>query len=347
MGNGLELVQSIETINGKVPKARGDLQFRMYVLLKPDALQKLKDSSEFFRDRDNTVYHRGYPMNYRQDGGAPSIQVSIAKDGRHADIDVDYRTSKFPTALFNGHLTAANSDVRAGNNTQKHVQRWYGLTDWWHNLFGLADPDEETVTVSESAAGEVPPVPRKGAGKLDDAVADYLNSWLVEQKPELSAAYLSPRSFACLEEYGPQAGREINAGIAPYLAARDMAATNRLVGKPANLQGAVKPAALARSQSEADEAELCDGVRALSGDGWGRGGFRVRSGARVRGLRQIANLRIENEIRPLFCLGVSVEAGARHGRHGHAFVDQRTVITGRLFRGMLSLRTGNQTPLPT
>ncbi|MGC2110921.1 MAG: hypothetical protein WA655_15475 [Candidatus Korobacteraceae bacterium] len=28
MGNALELVQSIETINGKVPKARGDLQFR-------------------------------------------------------------------------------------------------------------------------------------------------------------------------------------------------------------------------------------------------------------------------------------------------------------------------------
>ncbi len=135
-GNASDLMQSIETINGKVPKARGDLQFRMYVVLKPDALQKLKDSSEFFRDRDNTVYHHGYPMNYRQDGGVPSIQVSIAKDGRHADIDVDYRSSRFPTALINGHLTAANSDVRAGNNTQRHLQRWDGLTDWWHNLFG-------------------------------------------------------------------------------------------------------------------------------------------------------------------------------------------------------------------
>ncbi len=244
MGNALELVQSIETINGKVPKARGDLQFRMYVLLTPDALQKLKASSEFFRDRDNTIYHHGYPLNYRQDGGAPSIQVSMAKDGRHADIDVDYRSSKFPTALFNGHLTAANSDVRAGNNTQKHVQRWTGLTDWWHNLFGLADSDDETTSTEKIVSGEVPPVPRQGSGKLEDAVADYLTSWLVEQKPELAAAYLSPRSFACLEEYGPQAGKEINAGVAPYLAARDMAATNLLIGKPAKLQDAVNASPL-------------------------------------------------------------------------------------------------------
>ncbi len=117
MGTALDLVQGIEAINGKVPRARGDLQFRMYVMLKPDALQKLKDSSEFFRDRDNTVYHKGYPLNYRQDG-TPSIQFSMANDGRHADIDVDYRSSGIPKGLFNGHLTAANSDVRAG---QQHA----------------------------------------------------------------------------------------------------------------------------------------------------------------------------------------------------------------------------------
>ena len=242
-GNALDLVQSIETINGKVPKTGGDLQFRMYVMLKPDALPKLKDSKEFFRDRDNTIYHHGYPLNYRQDGNAPTIQISMAKDGRHADIDVDYRSSKFPAALINGHLTAANSDVRAGNNTQRHLQRWDGLTDWWRNLFGLADSEDEPAA-GDTATGEVPPIPRKGADKLEDAVADYLTSWLVEQKPELAAAYLSPRSFACLEEYGPQAGNEINAGIAPYLAARDMAAANRLIGKAAKLEDAAKPSLL-------------------------------------------------------------------------------------------------------
>ena len=38
------------------------------MVLKPDALQKLNDSGEFFHDRDNTIYHRGYPLKYRQDG---------------------------------------------------------------------------------------------------------------------------------------------------------------------------------------------------------------------------------------------------------------------------------------
>ncbi len=179
MGNALDLVQSIETINGKIPKARGDLQFRVYVILRPDALQTLRNSTQFFRDRDNTVYHHGYPLNWRQDGGAPSIQISMAADGRHADIDVDYRSSKFPSALFNGHLTAANSDVRAGGNTQRHLQRWEGLTDWWRNLFGLdlsEPPDAETVA---EATGDVPPVPRqrlrqtrRRGARLPDLVAD-------------------------------------------------------------------------------------------------------------------------------------------------------------------------------
>jgi hypothetical protein len=241
IGTALDLVENIETINGKVLRARGDLQFRMYVVLKPDALQKLKSSSGFFRDRDNTVYHHGYPLNYRQDG-VPSIQFSMSKDGRHADIDVDYRSSSFPAGLFNGHLTAANSDVRAGNNTQIHLQRWQGLTDWWRTIFGLpAEVDDPTVNL---LPGDVPPAPAKGDGKLEDAVQDFLNSWLVEQKPELSAAYFGTRSFACLEEYAPATGRVVNSGNAPYVAAKNLAVMGRTIGKVANLQAAVQPATL-------------------------------------------------------------------------------------------------------
>lgn len=244
LGNALALVQSIETINGKVPKARGDLQFRVYVILKPTALQILKDSTEFFRDRDNTVYHHGYPLNWRQDGGAPSIQVSMAPDGRHADIDVDYRSSRFPSALFNGHLTAANSDVRAGSNTQRHLGRWDGLTDWWRNLFNLnlAEPPDATEVAIRT--GDIPPVPRKASGRLDEAVNDFLTSWLVEGKPELSAAYLSTRSYSCLEEYGPQAGNEISAAAAPYLAARDLGVISKALGKPAKLQDVLAASSL-------------------------------------------------------------------------------------------------------
>jgi hypothetical protein len=240
-GTALDLVESIEAINGKVPRARGDLQFRMYVVLKPDALQKLKDSSEFFRDRDNTIYHHGYPVNYRQDG-VPSIQFSMAKDGRHADIDVDYRSSGFPAGLFNGHLTAANSDVRAGNNTQIHLQRWQGLTDWWRTIFGL--PAEVDNTTTNLLAGDVPPTPARGEGKLQDAVQDFLNSWLVQQKPELSAAYFGTRSFACLSEYAPDTGRIVNTGNAPYVAAKNLAVMSQVIGKVPNVQAAVQPETL-------------------------------------------------------------------------------------------------------
>lgn len=239
LGNALELVQSIETINGKVPHARGDLQFRVYVVLKPGALEKLKASSEFFRDRDNTMFHHGYPLNYRQDGGVPSIQISMSKDARHADIDVDYRAAKFPQALVNGHLTAANSDVRARGNTQKHLQRWQGLTDWWGNLFGFAEESEP----SESSVpeGEIPAIPRRGDDKVEVAVTDYLTAWLVEQKPNVSAGYLSSLSYSCLEEYGPESSRVVSAGVAPYLAANNMAALNRVIGKVSSLEDAVEP----------------------------------------------------------------------------------------------------------
>ena len=241
MGTALDLVESIEAINGKVTRARGDLQFRMYVVLKPDALPKLKESTEFFRDRDNTIYHHGYPLNYRQDG-VPSIQFSMAKDGRHADIDVDYRSSGFPAGLFNGHLTAANSDVRAGNNTQIHLQRWQGLTDWWRTIFGLpAEVDDPTANL---LAGDVPPTPAKGDGKLEDAVQDFLNSWLVEQKPEFSAAYFATRSFSCLAEYAPGSGRIVNAGNAPYVAAKDLSVMGHAIGKIPSVRAAVQPATL-------------------------------------------------------------------------------------------------------
>jgi len=241
MGNALDLVQSVEAINGKVPHARGDLQFRMYVVLRPDALEKLKACSEFFRDRDNTVFHHGYPLNYRQDGGAPTIQVSVAKDARHADIDVDYRSAKFPQGLINGHLTAANSDVRALGNTQKHLQRWQGLTNWWQSLFGLQEVESSDESIPE---GEIPAIPRRGDDKVETAVTDYLTAWLVEQKPSISAAYLSSLSYSCLEEYGPNSGKVVSAGVAPYLAANNMAAVNRAIGRVRTLQEAVEPLSL-------------------------------------------------------------------------------------------------------
>ena len=119
------------------PETAGDRQFRIYVRLTPNAREMLERSREFKRGIDNAVYHKGYPLNYREQRGTPSIQVSIALDGRLADVDVDYRSSSFPVMLFNGHLSASNSDVRAGDNAERHAARWSGFQNWWRSFFGV------------------------------------------------------------------------------------------------------------------------------------------------------------------------------------------------------------------
>jgi hypothetical protein len=97
----------------------------------------LEGSREFKRGAGNTVYHRGYPVNYRQHGGTPTIQISCATDGKRADVDVDYRSSKFPVAILNGHMTSSNSDVRAGNIHAWLINRWTGFASWWKSIFGV------------------------------------------------------------------------------------------------------------------------------------------------------------------------------------------------------------------
>src|SRR5205809_6684177 len=64
------------------------------------------------------------------------MQFSLSDDGLRADIDVDYRSSKSPGSLFNGHLTSSNSDVRAGDNPSAHTARWTGLILRWQDVFG-------------------------------------------------------------------------------------------------------------------------------------------------------------------------------------------------------------------
>jgi hypothetical protein len=57
----------------------------MYARLKEGALDTLARSQEFTRGAENTVFHQGYPINYRQQGGLPSIQISVALEGRRAE----------------------------------------------------------------------------------------------------------------------------------------------------------------------------------------------------------------------------------------------------------------------
>ena len=135
LGHAIDLVEGVE-IAGQYYGRSGDQQFRLYVFLKNGARETLEKSQEFSLGHLNTVYHVGYPYSFRQGGKMPSIQFSISEDHEKADIDVDYRSSKMPAAMFNGHLTSANSDVRAGDNHERHNGRWGGFVAWWRGVFG-------------------------------------------------------------------------------------------------------------------------------------------------------------------------------------------------------------------
>lgn len=241
LGTALDIIESVETVRGKVPGARGDLQFRIYVTLRPSAIQILDESTQFTRKGDNTVFHYGYPVNMRQSGGFPSIQVSSSRDGKRADIDVDYRSAGFPVGLVNGHLTAANSDVRAGSNYGRHNKRWSGLGNWWRNVFGIPIEDDSTWVPPPEA--DIAGKPALGNGVSVDTVAsDFLSKWLVEKKPNLAVAYFSPRAYACFESgtFAPTSTNPV-----PRKLWNAMEETDYLQGSPSNLSEAIAPIDLA------------------------------------------------------------------------------------------------------
>jgi hypothetical protein len=205
----------MDQVLGEEAGAGGDRQFRMYVYLKPKAVDIPSSSREFFHDKDNTVYHNGFPICYRLKHGPPSIQFSITKDERMSDIDVDYRSATFPKALFDGRLTAGNSDVRAGGNLATHDNRWEGLNGWWRQVFGftLGSSAKASKDATTGRAPTIPVNPRVTANQgIDASVHDFLKSWVVDRQPQNAVAYLSPLSYPCLETMARQKQEAIQAG---------------------------------------------------------------------------------------------------------------------------------------
>ena len=201
LGKAIDLVDAVDEVLGEESGVGGDRQFRIYVYLKPNAVEILSRSQEFFRDKDNSVYHGGFPICFRLKNGPPSIQFSISRDHNLSDIDVDYRASGFPKGLVNGHLSAANSDVRAGNNLDLHDGRWSGLNGWWRNVFGqLGAGGKPPPENSTQSIGHIPLNPGLKADQgIDKSVHDFLQSWVVEKQPNKSVAYFSRQSYPCLE----------------------------------------------------------------------------------------------------------------------------------------------------
>ena len=207
----------------------------MYVRLTPNAREMLNRSREFKRGIDNTVYHKGYPINYREQQGTPSIQISIAMDDRLADVDVDYRASFFPVSLFNGHLSAANSDVRAGDNAERHAGRWTGYQNWWRSFFG-AGVERAAVDKDTMPAFTLPKVPRAGKKNINEMVPDFLQAWLVEGNVVAAMGYVSERSYACLAQDAPDPSA-FDRGLAPVQILVNLKAAHDALGKHDSLEG--------------------------------------------------------------------------------------------------------------
>ena len=239
LGNALELVDVVEDVAGAVPGARGDQQFRIYAVMRPGVIEKLNESNEFFRDKDNSRYHKGFPLCFRMPD-VPSIQVSLTRNGKRADIDVDYRSPKFPAALVNGHLRAANSDVRAGNNGDRHNQRWSGLSEWWKTLFGFdLDVNAGKEDLSRTATG-IPQSPRTTSKQaFDTTVHDFLSAWLLEAQPRFAVPYFSRRSYPCVEAISESRGEPIPVGVVRYEILNSMAKYAKQVEPVKNLDDVV------------------------------------------------------------------------------------------------------------
>lgn len=242
MGLAIDRVAAIQRVAGQYPGKGGDEQFRVYVALQPDTRQILEKSREFFRDRDNTVYHVGYPLSFRQLGKEPSIQISVSDDGLRGDIDVDYRSSKTPQSLFNGHLTAANSDVRAGENPRLHNDRWHGLVEWWRQVFGRLK--DAVPTQSDLLGADRPDVPTPlppdrpidaAPDLVQDAAQEFLTDWLVRRHDDEALAAVSTHAFACVSVTGDAKDEALDANAARRELRRIMEYSSQELGVHADL----------------------------------------------------------------------------------------------------------------
>ena len=209
LGRALDLVAGLDRIAGEQGGRSGDQQFRIYVTLTPGADDVLERSREFVRSSENSVYHAGYPHSYRLGSGAPSVQFSVAADGLSADIDVDYRTSRAPQSLFNGHLTSSNSDVRSGDNARRHERRWSGFANWWSDVFGgmrFGDQSDEGDGPFGGAPTRSPsPVPPNRAAtapipEVADATQELLTDWLIRRNYQEAASFFAPDVFRCVAD---------------------------------------------------------------------------------------------------------------------------------------------------
>ena len=203
LGEAIGLVQAIELIAGERAGKGSDEQFRLYVKVRRDAVSVLERSVEFERGRNNTKFHKGYPQNFRQVGSTPTLQFSFSEDGGRADIDVDYRSSGFPASLFNGHLTASNSDVRAPGNYLTHVLRWPGLIDFWRIDLDSVFQNFEKTQLKPLDAEFLKGLSSPGVSdveKISLSMEEFLQLWIVKRDVDRAVNFVGGKFLTCPAE---------------------------------------------------------------------------------------------------------------------------------------------------
>jgi hypothetical protein len=237
MEAAIDLIAELENIAGEVPGKRGDVQYRLYTKMVPDAEKKLLECQEFKRDKDNTVFHKEYPLNFRQKGKYPTIQFSMTRGGDRADIDVDYKSSKPPQALFNGHLTAGNSDVRSGNNYNGHVSHWKGLINWWKGLFKPTPATKTQQAAQDIVEADQPEL--QVFENISDASKEFFNDWLVRRNLKQALAFYSPDADACINADEDSENELLKDKDARTLFVEVLQTANTALGKPRDLSSTI------------------------------------------------------------------------------------------------------------
>jgi hypothetical protein len=153
-----------------------------------------------------------------------------------------------PGAMFNGHLTSANSDVRAGDNHDRHNNRWGGLVAWWQEIYGdltrkKGAGEADLFSASQTQIEEdLPPdrPPRAPIAEVYEATQEFLTDWLVRQDVDEALEFLSDQSLACLNTDDDPSDEVLRSDQARRLLAEIMEALNDEMGDRDNLAEAVE-----------------------------------------------------------------------------------------------------------
>jgi hypothetical protein len=126
-----------------------------------------------------------------------------------------------------------NSDVRAGDNADRHAARWIGFQNWWRNFFGVS---LSTADAAEPGKGEPGGVPRVGNKPVEAMTEDFLKAWLLEGNIREAMNYVSPRAYACMAEEADDPST-FDRGMAPFVLAHRLKASHDAVGARTSLEG--------------------------------------------------------------------------------------------------------------